>query len=57
MHNTRLQGLKNTHILLIDDHPQDLDDLVNALRVQGARITSLISLEKGCITHKHSIPI
>ena len=47
MHNTRLQGLKNTHILLIDDHPQDLDDLVNALRVQGTRITVADQPRKG----------
>lgn len=32
--------LQGTHILVIDDNPQDLECLFNALRAQGARLTA-----------------
>jgi DNA-binding response OmpR family regulator len=34
-----LQRLQNIHVLVIDDHPQDIEHLLNGLRAQGARLT------------------
>lgn len=34
-----VQRLKKSHILVIDDNPQDLEGLLDALRAQGARLT------------------
>lgn len=47
MHDSHLQGLKNIHILLIDDYAQDHIDLVKALRAKGGRVTATESPRKG----------
>lgn len=47
MHNSLLQGLQNTHLLLIDDNPHELDELLSALRAQGARVSIADKPRKG----------
>lgn len=47
MHDLRLQGLQNAHILIIDDQPQELEELLNALRAQGVRTTVVDQPRKG----------
>ena len=39
MQSFSIQRLQNTHILVIDDNPQDIEHLLNGLRAQGARLT------------------
>ncbi len=41
------QRLQDIHILVIDDNPQDIEHLLNALRAQGARLTVASQPRKG----------
>lgn len=47
MGNQHVQRLKNIHILIIDDQPQEVEQLVVALQEQGARVTVASQSRKG----------
>lgn len=47
MNSIKALRLKNVHILVIDDNPQDIEHLLKALRGQGARLTIVEQPRKG----------
>lgn len=47
MSSLHIQRLKKTHILIIDDKPQEIEQLLTALQAQGARVTVASQPRKG----------
>lgn len=47
MSNEHVKRLKNVHILIIDDNPHEIDELLSVLKLQGARITVANQPRKG----------
>lgn len=47
MNNQHVKRLKNIHILVIDDNPHEIEDLLSALKLQGARVTVASQPRKG----------
>lgn len=47
MNNSQIQRLQGVHILVIDDQPHDIGELLEALKAQGARTTLASEPRKG----------
>lgn len=47
MSNQQVQRLKNIHILVVDDNPNEVEELLSALKLQGARVTVANQPRKG----------
>ena len=47
MSNEHVKRLKNIHILVIDDNPHEVEELLSALKLQGARVTVANQPRKG----------